>query len=230
MISRQLGVLQISITGMVGDIVKFLILFSMTWISFTLGMTQLYRPFDELKLLECQDHAYDDSECEKPAFIDLLQSMKTLFWALFGLSDLHVLQINEVRETRMTEVLGNFIYALYLLVAVIVLLNALIAMMSSTYARIEQNAEMEWKYTRSIMMTEYILEGAVLPPPFNLIPDIWLFLSCLNPHKKRLLLKRSTLEKNRRSHFRETNEAITKRYIFELHRRVTKTRLASRKK
>ncbi|XP_072031973.1 short transient receptor potential channel 3-like isoform X2 [Amphiura filiformis] len=229
MISRRLGILAISLFGMVGDIVKFLILFSMTWISFSLGMTQLYRPFHELKLLECQDNTYDESECEKPAFIDLWQSMKMLFWSLFGLSELDSLHIKD-GELGLTESLGHFMFALYLLVAVIVLLNALIAMMSSTYTRVLENAEMEWKYSRSIMMTGYILEGAVLPPPFNLIPDIWLFLSCLNPHKKHKLLERNTVVKDRRDHFEETNAAITKRYIFELQRKVTNIRLASKTK
>ncbi len=62
--------------------------------------------------------------------------MKTLFWALFGFNELDVLEIND-GDQQMTESLGHFIYALYLLVAVIVLLNALIAMMSSTYTRVQ---------------------------------------------------------------------------------------------
>ena len=61
--------------------------------------------------------------------------MKTLFWALFGINDLEVLEIKGGQQ-RLTESVGHFMYALYLLVAVIVLLNALIAMMSSTYARV----------------------------------------------------------------------------------------------
>ena len=69
MISGRLGVLQVSLTGMIGDIVKFLLLFSMTWISFALGMTQLYRPFDETKFYQCQQHAFYESDCEVPAFI-----------------------------------------------------------------------------------------------------------------------------------------------------------------
>ena len=43
---------------------------------------------------------------------------------------------------------------------------------------------MEWKYVRGQMMTEYIIKGAVLPPPFNLIPDVWLFLSNENQQQK----------------------------------------------
>ena len=62
--------------------------------------------------------------------------MKTLFWSLFGMTELESLQIQE-GELGLTESLGHFMFALYLLVAVIVLLNALIAMMSSTYTRVQ---------------------------------------------------------------------------------------------
>ncbi len=66
MISGSLGVLAISLFGMVGDIVKFLILFSMTLISFAMGMTQLYQPFDVLKMQLCEDETGD---CPDAAFI-----------------------------------------------------------------------------------------------------------------------------------------------------------------
>ncbi len=69
-------------------------------------------------------------------FYSLFNTMKTLFWALFGSNDLSVLNIKN-GDQKVTEWLGQFIYALYLLVAVIVLLNALIAMMSSTYTRVQ---------------------------------------------------------------------------------------------
>ena len=62
--------------------------------------------------------------------------MKTLFWGLFGLNELENLDLDG-QEGQLTEAVGHFLYALYLLVCVIVLLNALIAMMSSTYAIIE---------------------------------------------------------------------------------------------
>ncbi|XP_072030621.1 uncharacterized protein [Amphiura filiformis] len=71
MISGRLGVLAISLFGMVGDIVKFLILFTMTLLSFALGMTQLYRPFDALKLEFCED----DQDCPNTAFIRYLNNM-----------------------------------------------------------------------------------------------------------------------------------------------------------
>ena len=75
MVSGRLGVLAISISGMVGDIIKFLILFAMSWVSFTLGMTQLYRPFEELKLQRCQEYG---SLCTNPAFIRFVENIDLL--------------------------------------------------------------------------------------------------------------------------------------------------------
>ncbi len=73
MISGTLGVLAISLFGIVGDIAKFMILFTMTLISFALGMTQLYRPFDVLKLELCED----DEGCPTP-FIRYVHSVYQL--------------------------------------------------------------------------------------------------------------------------------------------------------
>ena len=69
-----------------------------------------------------------------------MESSNTLFWALFGELELEHLQLQVETESGhpdLTAFVGQFMFALYLLVAVIVLLNALIAMMSSTYARVQ---------------------------------------------------------------------------------------------
>ncbi len=67
--------------------------------------------------------------------------MLTLFWALFGLEPLEIikLDVNGQQEVEhyFTEAVGTLLYALYLMFAVVVMLNALIAMMSNTYTRVE---------------------------------------------------------------------------------------------
>ena len=67
LISGRLGVLSISLIGMVGDICKFLILFFVTWLSFSLGITQLYRPFVVAEYNKCIPSAW--SGCSEPAFV-----------------------------------------------------------------------------------------------------------------------------------------------------------------
>ena len=63
--------------------------------------------------------------------------MLTLFWALFGLESLSIIQLQEEVNHYFTEAVGTLLYALYLMFAVVVMLNALIAMMSNTYTRVE---------------------------------------------------------------------------------------------
>ena len=62
--------------------------------------------------------------------------MATLFWALFGLPDLDILDLKGVPHT-FTEGVVTGLYAAYHIIAIVVLMNVLIAMMSNTYTRIE---------------------------------------------------------------------------------------------
>ena len=61
--------------------------------------------------------------------------MMTLFWSLFDLMDLDNLMIDP--SLRFTETVGTMMYVCFSVVGVVVLVNALIAMMSNTYTRVE---------------------------------------------------------------------------------------------
>ena len=64
--------------------------------------------------------------------------MDALFWSLFGPLDLEMLKIGaEDEKQKLTGTVGTALYAAYMTVAVVVMLNALIAMMSNTYTRVE---------------------------------------------------------------------------------------------
>lgn len=71
--------------------------------------------------------------------IRLGEAMTTLFWALFGLPDISVVDFTAAVDADhfFTETVGNLLYATYHVIAIVVLLNVLIAMMSNTYTRVE---------------------------------------------------------------------------------------------
>jgi hypothetical protein len=50
------------------------------------------------------------------------------------------------RNHQPTEFMGYAILGIYHIIAVIVLLNILIAMLNSNYAKIQQNSDVEWKF------------------------------------------------------------------------------------
>ena len=66
----------------------------------------------------------------------LFRSLGTLFWSLFDMADLEELKIPE-GKLYLTEMTGLLLYAAFMVIAVIVMLNALIAMMSNTYTSVE---------------------------------------------------------------------------------------------
>lgn len=65
----------------------------------------------------------------------LEESFKTLFWAIFGLSEVRSVVINNGH--KFIENTGYVLYGVYNVTMVIVLLNMLIAMINSSFQEIE---------------------------------------------------------------------------------------------
>nr|XP_006816594.1 PREDICTED: short transient receptor potential channel 4 [Saccoglossus kowalevskii] len=167
-ISKQVGPLQISLWKMFYDIVRFLAIFGFVLLAFAVGLTQLYKFYSSLTILECR-HEQALSSCYS-GFTSLTSTIRALFWTLFGVSALEKLEVTA--NHPFTEIVGEIAYALYGIAAVIILLNALIAMMSNTYTRIEENSDREWKYSRAQLWMSFFEGGATVPPPFNIIPSV----------------------------------------------------------
>ena len=68
-----------------------------------------------------------------------------LFFALFGFQSAKDLMISTLIQ-GWTIFVFKLVFAVYLLLTVVVLVNLLIAMMSDTYQRIQQQSDIEWKY------------------------------------------------------------------------------------
>ena len=58
----HLGILQVSLMRMFRSVIKFLCLYSFIWVSFSLGLTQLYRPYEHVKIKHCLEET-DGAEC-----------------------------------------------------------------------------------------------------------------------------------------------------------------------
>ncbi|XP_024118593.2 short transient receptor potential channel 2 homolog [Oryzias melastigma] len=71
----------------------------------------------------------------------------------------------------LAEFVGRILYGIFTLVIVIVLLNMLIAMITNSFQKIEDDADVEWKFARSKLYLSYFREGLTMPVPFNIIPS-----------------------------------------------------------
>ncbi|XP_050796798.1 short transient receptor potential channel 6 isoform X5 [Gopherus flavomarginatus] len=152
--NESFGPLQISLGRTVKDIFKFMVIFIMVFVAFMIGMFNLYSYYRGAK--------------QNEAFTTVEESFKTLFWAIFGLSEVKSVVINY--RHKFIENIGYVLYGVYNVTMVIVLLNMLIAMINSSFQEIEDDADVEWKFARAKLWFSYFEEGRTLPVPFNLVP------------------------------------------------------------
>uniref|UniRef100_A0A3B4TI32 Transient receptor potential cation channel, subfamily C, member 6a n=1 Tax=Seriola dumerili TaxID=41447 RepID=A0A3B4TI32_SERDU len=153
--NESFGPLQISLGRTVKDIFKFMVIFILVFLAFMIGMFNLYSYYLGAK--------------QNDAFTTLEESFKTLFWAIFGLSEVKSVVINNGH--KFIENIGYVLYGVYNVTMVIVLLNMLIAMINSSFQEIEDDADVEWKFARAKLWFSYFEEGRTLPVPFNLVPS-----------------------------------------------------------
>uniref|UniRef100_A0A8C5P6Y3 Transient receptor potential cation channel subfamily C member 3 n=1 Tax=Leptobrachium leishanense TaxID=445787 RepID=A0A8C5P6Y3_9ANUR len=171
--NESFGPLQISLGRTVKDIFKFMVLFIMVFLAFMIGMFILYSYYLGAKV--------------NSAFTTVEESFKTLFWSIFGLSE--VTSVVLKYDHKFIENIGYVLYGIYNVTMVVVLLNMLIAMINSSYQEIEDDSDVEWKFARSKLWLSYFDEGKTLPPPFSLVPSpksfVYLILRIFNLSKCR---------------------------------------------
>ncbi|GLD72951.1 short transient receptor potential channel 7, partial [Lates japonicus] len=120
--NESFGPLQISLGRTVKDIFKFMVIFIMVFVAFMIGMFNLYSYYLGAKY--------------NPAFTTVEESFKTLFWSIFGLSE--VISVVLKYDHEFIENIGYVLYGVYNVTMVVVLLNMLIAMINSSYQEIEK--------------------------------------------------------------------------------------------
>lgn len=56
---------------------------------------------------------------------------------------------------------------------VLIMLNLLISLMTTTFAKIQRNADVEWKFTRASIWIHYYDDLNSIPAPLNIIPSVY---------------------------------------------------------
>ncbi|XP_019619618.1 PREDICTED: short transient receptor potential channel 4-like [Branchiostoma belcheri] len=185
-LDRILGPLALSMSRMVKDIIKFLVIFFVIVIAFSAALNELYYFYGQQIDSLCSTASANftsplvNTDCDTSnAFYRFQGAFEELFWSLFGLGSKDTLDLSinpkansgsDLQEHTLTMYIGEALYGLYMVVAVVVLLNMLIAMMSNSYQQIADNETTEWRFEVTKLMLRYIRDDTTLPVPFNLIP------------------------------------------------------------
>ncbi|CAH1232489.1 TRPC5 [Branchiostoma lanceolatum] len=239
-LDRILGPLALSMSRMVKEIIKFLIIFFVIVIAFSAGLNELYSFYGQQITSMCSISSTNftsplaNTDCDtKNAFSEFQGAFEELFWSLFGLGNKKTLDLSinpkansarDLQEHTLTMYIGLALYGLYLAVAVVVLLNMLIAMMSNSYQQIADNETTEWRFEVTKLMLRYIRDDTTLPVPFNLIPNPKFIYNnvitrfCLkNRYKSDQLCKEQAKAENDRR-YKEVLSRLVRRYLL-LHAR-----------
>jgi hypothetical protein len=64
------------------------------------------------------------------------------------------------------------VFGVYLVIAIIVLINTLIAMLAVTYEKIEKQSDIEWKFGRAKLIRNLTKASTDVPVPFILFTQL----------------------------------------------------------
>lgn len=75
------------------------------------------------------------------------------------------------RNSDVRRSVGTVLFVMYLVVMAVMLLNLLIAVLSTSHSRVQENVDREFKVSKAKLIQHYrwIVAGDILPPPFNLV-------------------------------------------------------------
>lgn len=177
-INYYLGPLQISIGKMHADVARYLTMFAIVVLAFSIGLCRFYSYYDGMVQV---DDASGMQTSQVSSFTSFSDALKTFFWGLFTMSPLEAADVvienlpSEIQNSTIinkhtfTEAVGYICYAIFEILTVIILLNMLIATTSSTFSRVTDNADVELTFGKTLFYMEYMVQ-TTLPSPFNLIP------------------------------------------------------------
>ncbi|XP_048018063.1 short transient receptor potential channel 2 [Megalobrama amblycephala] len=148
---ESLGTLQISMGRMIDDMMRFMFILMIIGTAFLCGINNIYVPY-----------------VVSPHLGRFNETFNFLFWTMFGMANQEYV---DMPDYALAEFVGRIFYGIFTLLIVIVLLNMLIAMISNSFQRIEDDADVEWKFARSKLYLSYFREGLTMPVPFNIIPS-----------------------------------------------------------
>lgn len=140
-----LGPILLMLRKMIKDMIMFFCILSVFICGFSLGITKIYH--------RLENHKYST----------ISNTVLGLFCALFGSFEIE----NFESDYQSIEYFGITIFIIYLVIAVIILINLFIAMLSNSYAIIQEDSDIEWKFSRVCLIITYSMYYC-FPPPLNI--------------------------------------------------------------
>jgi len=155
MLFKAFGILTVMVEEMVGDVLTWLLLFLTVVFAFSLCLLGFERAGWYGGGIELEE-----GSGEHP-----IHSTDGAFWAPFWL--VYGVVEPELYQA-MTRSLTGWIIWVYLLIAMVILVNLLVAMFADSYSRVSADAEGHFVFLKYTRVYEYFHLRTAVPPPLNL--------------------------------------------------------------
>eukprot|EP00116_Pleurobrachia_bachei_P003891 sb/3464153/ len=142
--SKNLGPLIISIKYLLGDVFRFVMI-----VMFTCAVSAAGAIFTIISTVSNKKMMGDKCRARPTRFNDPYTSFVTIVWSTFGIFEYDNLTIE---DDDASDFCTKMIMLLYLVFSIIIMLNILIAMLNTTYERIQENSDLESKFLQSQLL------------------------------------------------------------------------------
>lgn len=174
----------IIIRDLLKDLTRFLVILLIFIAGFTLHLLAIYQPVYAPKTVNPSQGLGDGNGEAYVSQITLIESFGLLFFSLFGLVDPDGLPTTNQSPIWVVD-MAKVTFGIYMMVTLVVLINLLIAMMSDTYQRIQQQSDTEWKFGRAKLIRNMNKTSAT-PSPLNLFTKLFTYCRAIYKHKGKL--------------------------------------------
>jgi hypothetical protein len=183
LLNRRIGPVVVCFIRVLKDVIYIFAVFVVIYVAFVLGLWFMYKPFTvagggvDPKTKVCSEDSMfctgDKSIMENAGMREMFSH---IFWKVFD-GDAKQDAMIQTREEFMknstvfslefSHFMGYSMWAMYQGLTVILLMTILIAQMNSTYQRVWENVDAEWKYSKCFSQVQFLTPRAILPPPFR---------------------------------------------------------------
>ncbi|XP_068762522.1 transient receptor potential protein-like isoform X2 [Montipora capricornis] len=161
------GTIQIALFQVIRDAVVIVVHFVVITVAFSSAITKVFRASPGIQ-----------QDTEKYSWLGITSQL--------GLSLLDLSEgLDYFRSAdSSSETLAHLLFAAYLVMALLLLVNMLIALLSNTYQKVQDNSRREWAFQKAVTIQTY-RNYHPIPVPFNIISMFLMLFPCLRMKKTR---------------------------------------------
>lgn len=173
-ISKTTGTTHIALMSIIEDVAIIFFQFVVGIIAFSMAIAKIY--VAEASFISTEERLLRSSKgnntgCNSSGVSCWWDVMTHLVWTLLGITEVDPFNANE----SSSDVLAKILYAIFIIGALVLLVNMMIAVLSHTYERVQKNSLRAWSFKRAVTIRTY-RDYHPIPVPLNLLSQLFLTL------------------------------------------------------